>query len=59
VKEEDLSTTNLKEDPISFFFDLRDCPQILNTPTELNPLTGEILRLSKIQNLESVYDEYD
>ena len=58
-QEEDLSTTTLKQDPISVFFDIRDCPQILNTPIELNPLTGEILRQSKNLNLESVYDEYD
>lgn len=58
-QEEDLSTTTLKQDPISVFFDIRDCPQILNTPIELNPLTGEILRQSKNLNLENVYDEYD
>lgn len=47
------------EDPISTFFDLSECPTVLNVPIQLNPLTEEVTRSSKNLNLESVFDEYD
>lgn len=47
------------EDPISTFFDLSECPMVLNVAIELNPLTEEITRASKSLNLESVFDDYD
>lgn len=54
-----LSVVTTKEDQISTFFDLSECPVVLNTPMELNPLTGEITRRKESLNLESVFDEYD
>ena len=59
VQYDDLSTTNLFEDPISIFFDLTECPTVVNIPIELNPITGEIIRKSTDLNLEIVFDEYD
>lgn len=49
----------VNEDQISTFFDLSECPVVLNTPVELNPLSGEISRRKEQLHLESVFDEYD
>ena len=49
----------LEEDPISIFFDLKECPQVLNLPTDVNPVTGEVIRPGKEFMLEEVMDEYD
>jgi len=39
---------------------LKDCPSILNTPVEMNPLTGEVTYEHKTTpNIENVYDDYD
>lgn len=54
-----LATVSLHEDPISSFFDLSECPYVLNIPVELNPFSGEVTRMRENLLLESVYDEYD
>jgi len=35
--EEPLAEVVLKEDPISTFFDLSECPKVLDLPIDFNP----------------------
>lgn len=48
----------LDEDPISSFFDLSECPKVLNIPVDMNHVSGEVTRANKALLLDSVYDDY-
>lgn len=56
---ETISLVNIEEDPISTFFELSQCPKVLNVPIDLNFSTGEVVRATTNHNLESIFDDYD
>ena len=59
VQGSDLMTVELEEDPISSYFDLFYCPQVLNLPEGIDQNSGEILRKDPHFSIETVYDNYD
>ena len=58
IQSSELSTVNLTEDPISEFFQLSDCPKVLNLPSDVSD-SGEVIREQANFSIESVFDKYD
>jgi len=58
LQNDPLSNVTITQDAFSTFFEMSECPHVINIPTGIDSQTGEVLR-SDTEMQENVYDSYD
>lgn len=53
-----LSEVTLAEDQFSSYFEIEECPRVLNLPSSVDPVSGAVIRQFKDFSVESVMDHY-